>query len=59
MDLEIDCAGKTLRCWKAWEDVIDAIVCCWVGLEWLADAAEPYGDEDAAIWVPVASGGGE
>jgi predicted RNase H-like nuclease len=53
MDLEIACAGEGLRCWKAWEDVLDAIVCCWVGLEWLSDRAEPYGDSNAAIWVPA------
>jgi predicted RNase H-like nuclease len=53
LNLTIDCAGKPLRCWKAWEDVIDAIVCCWVGLEWLAGRATAYGDDDAAIWGPV------
>jgi predicted RNase H-like nuclease len=52
LDLEIACAGRKLRCWKAWEDVIDAIVCCWVGLQWLAGRAKPYGDAEAAIWVP-------
>ena len=55
LHLEIDCAGKTLRHWKAWEDVIDAVVCCWVGLEWLAGRAKPYGDDCAAIWVPATS----
>jgi predicted RNase H-like nuclease len=54
MYLEIDCVGVNLRCWKAWEDVIDAVVCCWVGLEWLSGRAVAYGDRDAAIWVPVA-----
>ena len=48
----IDCTGKPLRFWKAWEDVIDALVCCWVGLEWLKGRARPYGDEAAAIWAP-------
>jgi predicted RNase H-like nuclease len=52
IDLGIDGKIKTLRSWKAWEDVIDAIVCCWVGLEWLRGRARPYGDEIAAIWVP-------
>ena len=51
-DLEIDCSGRQMRFWKAWEDVIDAIVCCWVGLEWLGGRARPYGDEISAIWVP-------
>lgn len=52
LSLEIDCAGRTLRHWKAWEDVIDAMVCCWVGLEWLSGRAKAYGDDNAAIWVP-------
>lgn len=53
-DLTIDCEGRNLKYWKAWEDVIDAIVCCWVGLEWLNGRARPYGDDQAAIWVPIA-----
>jgi predicted RNase H-like nuclease len=52
-ELDIDCMGKPLHCWKAWEDAIDAIICCWVGLEWLSGRAKPYGDDSAAIWVPV------
>jgi len=51
-DFEIDCDGRTMQFWKAWEDVIDAMVCCWVGLEWLGGRARPYGDETSAIWVP-------
>ena len=54
-DLAIDCEGQSLQSWKAWEDVIDAVVCCWVGIEWLAGEAQPYGDESSAIWVPVGS----
>jgi predicted RNase H-like nuclease len=51
-DFAVDCTDRPLQFWKAWEDVIDAIVCCWVGLEWLSGRARPYGDEIAAIWVP-------
>ena len=40
---------------KAVEDVIDAIVSAWVGICFLRGAIEPpYGDDDAAIWVPCA-----
>jgi predicted RNase H-like nuclease len=53
LNLQLDGVGKTLRHWKAFEDVIDAIVCCWVGLEWLAGGVTPYGDNDSAIWVPT------
>jgi predicted RNase H-like nuclease len=49
---DIEDGITTLRNWKAWEDVINAIVCCWVGLEWLRGRARAYGDEVAAIWVP-------
>ena len=51
-NVEIDCNGRTMQFWKAWEDGIDAIVCSWVGLEWLNGRARPYGDEASAIWVP-------
>lgn len=51
--LELDCYGQPMCRWKAWEDVIDAIVCCWVGLKWLRGQAAPYGDNESAIWFPV------
>jgi len=54
--LDIGDGIRTLREWKAWEDAIDAIVCAWVGLEWLRARARPYGDEVAAIWVPERPG---
>lgn len=38
---------------KAIEDALDAIVCAWVGLEYLSGRAEPMGDDDAAIWTPT------
>lgn len=37
---------------KSYEDGLDAIVCAWVGAQFLLRAATPYGDEAAAIWVP-------
>ena len=37
---------------KPFEDVMDAIVCAWVGVEYLRKNAKPYGDDTAAIWVP-------
>ncbi len=40
---------------KPVEDTIDAIVCAWVGTTILVGEAEPIGDEDSAIWVPVPS----
>lgn len=40
---------------KAHEDALDALVCAWVGAEYLAGRADAYGDETAAIWVPKAA----
>lgn len=37
---------------KPYEDVLDAIVCAWVGWRFYIGTAEPFGDGDAAIWVP-------
>jgi len=37
---------------KAHENMLDAIVCAWVGICALEGRAIPYGDDDAAIWIP-------
>jgi predicted RNase H-like nuclease len=39
---------------KAHEDMLDAIVCAWVGVTALDGTADAYGDADSAIWVPRA-----
>ncbi len=36
---------------KRYEDSLDALVCAWVGAEYLEGVAAPYGDETAAIWT--------
>ena len=41
-----------LNAMKPYEDRLDAAVCCWVGLKYLAGATTPLGDATAAIWVP-------
>lgn len=38
---------------KAFEDMLDAVVCAWVGACVLDGKAKPYGDSESAIWVPV------
>lgn len=38
---------------KPYEDVIDSLVCAWVGIRYLEMTAKAYGDDTAAIWVPV------
>ena len=42
----------SLSALKPLEDAIDALVCCWVGVEYLAGRCQPLGDDTAAIWCP-------
>jgi len=42
---------------KAHEDMLDAIVCAWVGAVALAGECDAFGDHASAIWIPKASGG--
>ncbi|HEX4129138.1 MAG TPA: DUF429 domain-containing protein [Pirellulales bacterium] len=42
----------TLSHLKRYEDVLDALVCAWVGLEYLQSRTVALGDETAAIWCP-------
>jgi predicted RNase H-like nuclease len=45
--------SATRRRLKAREDVIDAIVCAWVGTCALGGQIQlPYGDPTSAIWIP-------
>lgn len=37
---------------KRYEDVLDALVCGWVGIAYLEGRAVPHGDATAAIWSP-------
>jgi predicted RNase H-like nuclease len=39
---------------KAVEDALDALICGWVGIRYLAGRCRAYGDDTAAIWVPTA-----
>ncbi|MGB8839877.1 MAG: DUF429 domain-containing protein [Aliidongia sp.] len=38
---------------KTLEDQIDALVCAWVGTRIVDGAVVPFGDTDAAIWLPA------
>ena len=44
------------RTWemKAFEDMMDAVVCAWIGICVLEGDAISYGDETSAIWIPAA-----
>jgi predicted RNase H-like nuclease len=35
---------------KRYEDVLDALICAWVGAEYLSGRAIAYGDDQSAIW---------
>jgi predicted RNase H-like nuclease len=37
---------------KSFEDMLDAIICAWIGIRAISGKARPYGDGEAAIWVP-------
>jgi predicted RNase H-like nuclease len=41
---------------KAIEDTLDALICGWVGIRYLAGRCRAYGDDTAAIWIPTADG---
>ncbi len=38
---------------KAFEDILDSVVCAWVGACALEGTAVPYGDGTSAIWIPA------
>lgn len=50
--LPADFSGQTFSNLKRYEDAIDALVCGWVGIQYLQGKAKAYGDETGAIWVP-------
>ena len=53
-ELPLNASGHEL---KAFEDKLDAVVCCWAGICALNGQAIAYGDQESAIWIP--SGGHE
>ena len=52
VDLHLPETFSTLAAMKAYEDCLDAIISAWVGLQFFLGKATPYGDNNAAIWVP-------
>ena len=45
-----DAPGRDL---KRYEDMLDAVVCAWVGVMALQGRCTPYGNEESAIWIPT------
>jgi len=43
---------KRLSVLKRYEDALDALVCAWVGVAYLAGRTVPLGNDDAAVWCP-------
>ncbi|MGE5186035.1 MAG: DUF429 domain-containing protein [Acidobacteriota bacterium] len=37
---------------KRHEDALDAVICAWLGIEYLAGRLRPHGDDTAAVWLP-------
>lgn len=61
LDQEIKGASEILRLpqfeapsWqlKAFEDMLDAVICAWVGICVFEGTAVPFGDHTSAIWIP-------
>jgi predicted RNase H-like nuclease len=51
--LTLPTVGQRTAELKAFEDKLDAVVCAWVAICALEQRATPFGDEDAAIWIPT------
>jgi predicted RNase H-like nuclease len=43
---------ESLSSLKRYEDALDALVCAWVGVQFLLERSIPLGDGTAAIWCP-------
>lgn len=53
IDLPAPTDVRSLSYLKRYEDALDAMVCAWVGAEYIARTVDGYGDNTAAIWVPI------
>jgi len=47
----------TLSSLKPVEDMLDALICAWIGIEHLEGSTVGLGDATAAIWVPASLAG--
>lgn len=52
LDLPMPQQVNNLAHLKRYEDALDALVCGWVGVKYLAGQIRCYGDSTAAIWTP-------
>ena len=44
----------TLASLKPVEDMLDGLICAWIGVEHLEGRTVGLGDDSAAIWIPKA-----
>jgi predicted RNase H-like nuclease len=52
LGFELPAICSSMNSLKPYEDALDAVICAWTGLCFHEGAAEPFGDDEAAIWVP-------
>lgn len=54
IDIRLPSAGSVgaLSGLKRYEDALDALVCCWSGIQYVNCNAIPLGDNECAIWCP-------
>ena len=52
LSLPEDLIERPFSHFKRYEDALDALVCAWIGMKYLAGEAKAYGDKTSAIWVP-------
>ena len=53
MSLNLPERFLSLSSMKTYEDRLDAVISAWTGMKFFMGEAEPFGDSDAAIWVPI------
>lgn len=51
IELRVPSRG-TLAELKRYEDALDALVCAWTGIEYLAGRLRAHGDARGAVWAP-------
>lgn len=44
--------GVTLAVLKRYEDALDALLCAWTGIGYLAGEVGAYGDASTPVWAP-------
>jgi predicted RNase H-like nuclease len=52
VDLPLPARGVPTKQKKAFEDMLDAVVCAWVAARYIEKHAHAFGDATAAIWIP-------